>query len=99
LPNLVNEFTRSLDPLKLYEYLAAGKPVVATPTGATAELAEFVALAATGHDLVVAADRALRDDAPRLREARREAVRAATWDERAERIERLLRVADTFGQG
>lgn len=99
LPNLVNEFTRSLDPLKLYEYLAAGKPVVATPTGATAELAEFVALAATGHDLVVAADRALRDDAPRLREARREAVRAATWDARAERIERLLRIADTFGHG
>lgn len=30
VPHLVNEFTDSLDPIKLYEYQAAGRPVVAT---------------------------------------------------------------------
>ncbi|MHA7133398.1 glycosyltransferase [Oerskovia turbata] len=31
VPHLVDEFTDSLDPLKLYEYRAVGRPVVATP--------------------------------------------------------------------
>jgi glycosyltransferase involved in cell wall biosynthesis len=31
VPHLVNAFTDSLDPLKLYEYQAVGRPVVATP--------------------------------------------------------------------
>ncbi|MET0782574.1 MAG: glycosyltransferase [Microbacterium sp.] len=31
VPHLVTSFTDSLDPLKLYEYLAVGRPVVSTP--------------------------------------------------------------------
>lgn len=31
LPSLVNEYTRSMFPMKFYEYLAAGLPVVSTP--------------------------------------------------------------------
>lgn len=31
VPHLVNAFTDSLNPIKLYEYLAAGRPVVSTP--------------------------------------------------------------------
>ena len=31
VPHLVNEFTESLDPIKLYEYRAVRRPVVATP--------------------------------------------------------------------
>ncbi|MCL1872385.1 MAG: glycosyltransferase [Promicromonosporaceae bacterium] len=31
VPHVVDEFTDSLDPLKLYEYLAVGRPVVSTP--------------------------------------------------------------------
>ena len=31
VPHLQNEFNRFTDPLKIYEYLAAGKPVVSTP--------------------------------------------------------------------
>ena len=31
LPTLLNEYTRSMFPMKFYEYLAAGLPVVSTP--------------------------------------------------------------------
>lgn len=31
VPHVVNAFTDSLDPIKAYEYVAAGRPVVATP--------------------------------------------------------------------
>lgn len=31
VPHVVDDFTESLDPIKLYEYLAVGRPVVSTP--------------------------------------------------------------------
>jgi len=31
VPHLVNAFTDSLNPIKLYEYLAAGRPIISTP--------------------------------------------------------------------
>jgi glycosyltransferase involved in cell wall biosynthesis len=31
VPHIVDDFTESLDPIKLYEYLAVGRPVVSTP--------------------------------------------------------------------
>lgn len=39
VPHVVNDFTESLDPLKLYEYLAVGRPVVTTPVAGFRELA------------------------------------------------------------
>jgi glycosyltransferase involved in cell wall biosynthesis len=41
LPQLINDYTRAMFPMKYFEYLAAGRPVVATPLPA---LAEFTAL-------------------------------------------------------
>ncbi len=39
VPHVVDEFTDGLDPLKLYEYRAAGRPVVATPVAGFREAA------------------------------------------------------------
>lgn len=49
-PHLVNPFTLSLDAIKSYEYLAAGRPVVATPTSG------FQAIDVPGVTVVSAAD-------------------------------------------
>lgn len=38
VPHLVTPFTDSLDPIKLYEYLAVGRPVVSTPVAGFREL-------------------------------------------------------------
>ena len=38
IPHLVNRFTESLDPIKAYECLAAGRPTVATPVAGFREL-------------------------------------------------------------
>lgn len=42
VPHLVNDFTESLDPLKLYEYRAAGRPVVSTPVAGFRDTGEGV---------------------------------------------------------
>ena len=39
VPHVVTPFTDSLDPIKLYEYLAAGRPVVSTPVAGFREAA------------------------------------------------------------
>ena len=38
VPHVVTEFTDSLDPIKVYEYLAAGRPVVSTPVAGFREV-------------------------------------------------------------
>jgi glycosyltransferase involved in cell wall biosynthesis len=47
LPSTVNEYTGSMFPMKFFEYLAAGKPVVSTDLPALAEYASVCALAQT----------------------------------------------------
>lgn len=39
VPHVVDDFTDSLDPIKLYEYLAVGRPVVTTPVAGFRDLA------------------------------------------------------------
>ncbi len=42
IPYMVNEFTRSIMPLKIIEYLATGKPVISTPLPAALECREIL---------------------------------------------------------
>ncbi len=93
VPNLLSDFTRSLDPLKTYEYLAAGLPVISTPAGVPEELAPLVVQVTTPLELVEQAERVIReDDDPRHAADRRGAVAAETWDARAAQIEAALGV-------
>ena len=97
VPNLVTDFTRSLDPLKTYEYLAAGLPVIATPAGVPAELAGYVDLARTSEELVAVTEAVLRDNGPALAQARRAVMAEQTWGARAARIEQALGVRSARG--
>ena len=45
LPYVLDETTRSINPLKLKEYLATGKPVVATPLPEAVRLGEYLIVA------------------------------------------------------
>jgi teichuronic acid biosynthesis glycosyltransferase TuaH len=48
IPHLVNPFTESLDPIKAYECLAAGRPTVATPVAGFRELGPPIVIADRG---------------------------------------------------
>ena len=48
VPHLVNPFTESLDPIKAYECLAAGRPTVATPVAGFRDLGAPGRRVATG---------------------------------------------------
>lgn len=42
IPHIIDEFTDSMNPLKLYEYLAAGKPVVTTGIAGTMNISKYI---------------------------------------------------------
>ena len=69
IPYAVNDLTRSVFPMKVYEYLAAGLPVVTTPLPALAGAAGVV-VAADAPATVAALERALAEDGPAARRAR-----------------------------
>jgi glycosyltransferase involved in cell wall biosynthesis len=85
VPYAINDLTRSVFPMKVYEYLAAGLPVVTTPLPALAGAAG-VAVAADAPATVAAVERALAEDGPQARRERSEAARGHSWEARLDEI-------------
>ena len=79
LPNTANSYTAAMFPMKFFEYLAAGCPVVATPLPALAPYAHLCITApAESQAFCAALDLALTGGGPPL-QARLEAARAHTY--------------------
>lgn len=100
LPNLAEDAlsARYTSPLKLYEYLASGTPIVASDIPSLREVlsAETASLVPPGDAAALAAAiAAVPDDAAAAgRAARgREIARAASWEARAETIAAFVRAA------
>jgi glycosyltransferase involved in cell wall biosynthesis len=90
IPYKLNELTRNIFPLKLYEYLAAGLPVVA---GALPELRRFpdrVTLAERPEDYPRLVRESLASDSPDARAARTAIAAQNSWDARVEEISGLV---------
>ena len=67
IPYRLNELTRNIFPLKLYEYLAAGLPVVAAALPELAPFAGMVSLAHEAEQYPALVREALADDSPEAR--------------------------------
>ncbi len=89
MPYRLNAWTESINPLKMYEYLACGLPVVSTPIPAARTFAEAL-YNAPAERFVAAIRQALAEDSPAKHAQRRELVRPHSWDHRVEEISRHL---------
>ena len=90
IPYRMNRLTDGIYPLKVHEYLAAGKPVVATPLPSMRQMADRISLAGDGPTFVEAIVRAAREDTPQLREWRRQLASRETWAGRIVEISGLV---------
>lgn len=93
IPYRINALTSAIYPLKLNEYLAAGRPVVATPF--TPSLKAFAGLVTVASAATFAEEvgKVLGDPgrmAPRALAARTSAAAGNSWDARVERLARLV---------
>lgn len=85
IPYRASELTASIFPMKVYEYLAAGRPVVATPLPAL-EGVDEISVADAADAFVAAVERELAEDTPERRLARSAAAAANSWDARLAEI-------------
>ena len=92
-PYRVNRQVKNSNPLKLREYLAAGKPVVSVAIPETAQFADCVYLAENREQYLAAIDHALAEDSPELRKRRMNSVAGASWDAR---FRETVAVVDQF---
>lgn len=94
LPLLLNEATRFMSPSKTLEYLAGGKPVVATALDDVIELYEDVVEIATGPEEFVTAIERLRDASSEDKYRRSQRVNSVLeqhdWNVIAARVQRLM---------
>lgn len=60
IPFQVRDMTNSASPIKMYEYLAAGIPVVATPIKECEALSPYVRTAATGKEYIFKIEQAIK---------------------------------------
>ena len=68
LPNVLNEYTESMFPMKFFEYLAAGKPVVSVDLPALREYRNVVRIAQSPQDFIRGIDEALKGNIAPLEE-------------------------------
>ncbi len=85
IPYVRSALTDSIFPMKVYEYLAAGLPVIATPLPALEGL-ESVARAPDAAGFAAAIERELAADSPERRAERSRAAASHSWDERLREI-------------
>ncbi len=87
LPFLCNEVTKSIYPLKINEYLASGKPVVATPFSEDIKgFKEVILLASTKKEFIKAIEESISQDSPEKKEERYMTAARNTWDHRVQQI-------------
>jgi glycosyltransferase involved in cell wall biosynthesis len=96
IPFLRSPLTDATNPIKLYEYLAAGKPVVASRIPEAERFGDNLYLAEGIDEFETQIVRALAEDGPRLRTRRRNAVRGDNWAARVDLMEKVI--ADLFAR-
>jgi glycosyltransferase involved in cell wall biosynthesis len=91
IPFKRNPLTHHADPIKAYEYLAAGLPVVATDLPALHRLVPLVRLADSPETFIAALDAAVAEGREAKRGARQAEAARHSWTARFETIDSLTR--------
>jgi GT2 family glycosyltransferase/glycosyltransferase involved in cell wall biosynthesis len=90
LPFKVIPLTLATNPVKVYEYLAAGKPVVAVDLPEMAQFGGLVHAAKDSRDFSAAVSAALAGSSAASVQARREFAAGQTWSHRARAIDEAI---------
>lgn len=88
-PHRVTPFTESLNPIKLWEYLAAGKPIVSTNVAGFRDYPQFVSIA-SGADEFIRLSQAALTEAPAVGKARQVEASRHSWDARLDAVEDVI---------
>ncbi len=85
-PQLINDLTMGNYPRKIDEYLAMGKPVIASSTAAMEYFADYTYLGTSSDDYITLIDKAIQEDSPDLASKRKAFARSHTWENNVQEI-------------
>jgi glycosyltransferase involved in cell wall biosynthesis len=89
LPNQINEYTDSMFPMKFFEYLAAGRPVVSVGLKALCDFSDVASIAGSPDEFIAALEKNLSGDVPPL-DRRLHVAREHTYEARTQRMLTLV---------
>lgn len=90
IPYKNNAFNRASFPLKIYDYLALGKPAVTIELEAFRHFSNLLYPARTEKEFLDKLEQALQENDPALTEKRKEFVRANSWRQRLSEADKLI---------
>ncbi|MBC7249497.1 MAG: glycosyltransferase [Anaerolineae bacterium] len=90
LPYVINDWTRHIDPLKLYEYLAVGNPIVSVDIPAVRRFSKVLRIAADKEDFVHQIECALQEHGLDMRRLRQAIAAENSWDHRVATISAII---------
>jgi glycosyltransferase involved in cell wall biosynthesis len=90
MPYEQNRHAEYISPMKLYDYLAAGIPVVSVDIPAAREFSQYIHLADSPRHFSQAVRSALADTTPERRQARRNIASQHSWEARVEQLSKLI---------
>ena len=91
IPYVLNDYTHHIFPLKLYEYMAAGKPIVASDMEEMRPYAgDEMTIARSQPEFLGAIEDALATDSRSRAASRQEAARHQSWDDRVEQVSGII---------
>jgi len=91
IPHIHSSFSQSMSPLKLFQYLGSGRPIVTTEVAGTERWKELIYIAKDVNDFCSKIDTALKEDT-NLSIKRIKAAQNETW---AHRINQLIDIIST----
>ncbi len=91
IPYRINDYTRAVFPIKFFEFLASGRPVVISPLPAVREYWDSVRVAETPEAFIDQCQAALADADPAALQRRLELANQNNWDSR---VGKLLALVD-----
>jgi len=90
LPNIISPHTEGNDPIKIYDYLASGNPIVSTKTAGTEQFQKYIFWANNKVEFLNYLDVALVENDDFASMARREVARLHSWQARFEEIDAII---------
>jgi len=90
IPFKVTPFSNAMNPLKLYEYLAVGLPVVSTMLDELKCYSKTISISLNVDDFVFLIEKALQDNSPDKILNRISFAQQNSWDQRVEEMSRIL---------